>query len=131
MRMIGPFPFPHDDDDEPPLRLPVHEAQVMTLREYFADYASGCRFKPGDLVTPKRSSVVQGAGLPHIVVEVLADPIRNFDAPDPSDTGGSRYGARLDMRVICYHEGSGRVAAWWTESWMFEPYTGEEPKGAA
>lgn len=106
---------------------PLPEAQVATLLEEFAHYSQPCQFKPGDLITPRATSSYSDRGVPHIVLEVRDEPIRNF-APgdDISDVFSSAFGARLDIRVAIMVP-DGRVVTFWQESWRHEPYTGPRP----
>lgn len=60
---------------QPKATLPIPEAQIATLREAMARYAAPCPFVPGDLVTPREGYGYTDAGLPHIVLEVLAEPM--------------------------------------------------------
>lgn len=106
-----------------PASLPLPEAQIETLQEVYNIYIQPCRFKPGDLVTPRPGGMLNGAGIPHIVLEVADPPIRNF--PEDSDNqGSSAYGTRLDVRVFGHHPVHGHACAWWQESWQLAPYEG-------
>lgn len=110
----------HDDSDEAEAPEPIAEAQVATLTEAYARYAAACPFKAGDLVTPRCGYGTHCVGKPHVVLEVISTPIRNFECPDPRDRGCSGYGSRMDIRVACFTRGT--VAAFWGESWVYEPY---------
>jgi hypothetical protein len=108
------------NEEDGPKILP--EAAIARLREVAAAYAAGCRFKVGDIVTPRASANIKGAGGPMIVVEVRTDIPRNFVAPDPHDVGSQAFGGRLDIRTISLRGDC--IIAHWNESWQFEPYTG-------
>ncbi len=115
-----------------PFRLASAEEQAVTLKEVAQRYAAGCPFQPGDLVTPRPHHNLIGVGHPHVVLEVIDDPL---DAPvagstKPSDYGNPAFGARLDMRTASVAD-DGVVCAWWGESWQFEPYVAPEPPPAA
>lgn len=103
--------------------LPIPEVQIATLREAFARYEAGCPFKPGDLVTPRKGFGYTDDGVPHIVLEVVAEPIRVYDISSLVRTCSTDFGERLDIRVIS-HRNDGDVAAFWQESWRLEPYDG-------
>lgn len=116
------------------VELPLPEAQIATLREVRARFAAGCTFKPGDIVTPRKGYCLKGAGVPHIVLEVGAPPPPPAWPSVPSDTGSSRFGARLDMRIAA-HDGDGDISTWWVESWALEACatrwrTPERPRAA-
>lgn len=110
-----------EDDDRPDI---ADCGKVELLQDLFKRYSltlnNGCRFSPGDLVTPRRNSNVKGAGEPHIVLEV-----RN--RPEPTFVGdnavSSAFGVRQDIRVSCYNKGSGSLALYWAESFEFEPWS--------
>lgn len=100
------------------------EAQIAEMREQAKDYADtliDCRFKVGDLITPKSIMSIKGCGAPHIVVEVRkAEP---YFSPRFGD-GSSGQGNRNDVRVLCYISNDNMVP-FWVESWQYEPYVGE------
>lgn len=120
------FAFPlggGPSDDDKPAELPVVEAQVTTLREIYQNFlATGTRFRPGDLVTPRAGAQYLGAGQPFIVLEVRENPELTNQRDEDSS---SAYGNRLDVRVMGYHEHSGHIGAWWQESMWLEPYVGQ------
>lgn len=99
---------------------PLPEAQVMTLREIFADFEARCPFRPGDLVTPAPHSVYQGAGQPFIVLEVFS-PSAVLAIADAALSGGRPEVARtrIDMRVA-HLDGDGDVCTHCVESWQFK-----------
>jgi len=109
-------------DQEPVLPLP--EVQVLTLQEVFARYEEGCPFKPGDIVTPRKGYAIHGAGKPHVVLSVGRPPIPQTWPADPMNVGLANFGARLDFRFAGFGP-SGNIAAWFGESWQYEPWTGE------
>jgi len=105
--------------------LPSHRAQVEWLISTFKRYAAGCAFAPGDLITPRADSNLEGAGLPHIVLDVVApDQAKPRMTGDPNDAS---FGARIDVRyarLVSAPAGETMVIAFWEESWKFEPYRG-------
>lgn len=105
---------------EPP--RPRAEAQVMELRQIAARYAAGCPFAVGDLVTPRKSYNIQGAGAPHIVLEVPAEPVRLWTISTPHDIGCAELGEPLDMRVACLTH-LGEYMAFWGSSWRYAAWT--------
>lgn len=109
----------HDDEREAPRPLP--EAQIAELTALYERYAAGCPFKPGDLVTPRKSSPLARCGEPHVVLEVIAPAAPHFAIADPTDSDSQCFGARHDMRVGVL-SGHGRIVAHWVESFDFEPY---------
>lgn len=96
---------------------PIHEAQIATLREAFANY-NDCTFTEGDIVTPRTCAPIRNPGEPHLVLEVYDDPEPLFM---DDDDGNWTHGARRDMRVGVLVDGD-HVAPYWVESWMFVPY---------
>jgi hypothetical protein len=108
-----------DDDDldgASSVARPLPEAQVATLKEVAARYAAGCPFKPGDLVTARPGHNVKGVGHPHVVLDTRsAEPSFN------GESGSCLNGRREDIRVATIMRG--HVAAFWDESWHYEPYS--------
>lgn len=103
------------------LKRPLPEAQIATLREASAAYQARCPFKVGDIVTPKPTAIYEHIGVPHVVLEVAANPIRDFE---PGSCTAVTYGCRLDIRVGVLIGES--VAAYWQESWQHQLYTPAE-----
>jgi len=100
-----------------PIR-PHLDAQAEELRQLCARYLAPCPFKPGDLVTPRKSAGLSGDGEPHVVVEVIEGGL-------PSRWTVDRlHGFRLDVRVGFLAPNAEFYALGWFESWAFEPYTG-------
>lgn len=108
-----------DDEDDAPKMLP--EAQVMELRDFLDRYTITCPFKRGDLVTPRKSATVKGDGLPHIVIEVLAEPIVP-QAHAVGDYGSNAMTRRLTMDVASIRRGS--IFRHYVDHNEFEPYRG-------
>lgn len=104
-----------------PVALPLPEAQIATLKEACERYAAPCPFKVGDIVTPRKGYSTRGVGVPHVVLEVLAEPLQLMKA-DPRVMSMNCFGRRIDMRVLCHGETDGELAAYWVESWEYEPY---------
>ena len=98
---------------------PLIEAQIATLKEVADRYFAGCPFVEGDIVTPRSGTNYKDIGIPHIVLEVRDPPFFNTAS---SDANSSSFGQRLDMRVAAVSQNTGNVAAWWVESWAFEPF---------
>lgn len=93
------------------------EAQIMELRNYVNDYRGG-RFKVGDLITPRACASLNGAGKPHIVLEVRKDSEPYFGG---AEVVSNAFGRRLDIRVASVSP-YGRVVMHWAESVEFIPY---------
>ena len=107
------------NEDRPKRRpRPLHEAQIMSLRERAPAYIAPCGFKIGDLVTPRRDSPVRCAGEPQLVIDV-----RNDAQPDFGLASGGSYtcGARLNMRVLTVAE-KGVLVPYWVEAGAYEAY---------
>lgn len=102
------------------LKRPLPEAQIATLREVNAAYQARCPFKVGDIVTPKPTAIYEHVGVPHIVLEVAAVPIRDFE---PGSCTAFTYGCKLDIRVGVLIGES--VVAYWQESWQHQLYSAE------
>lgn len=117
-----------DERGKRPGSLPLPEAQVMELRAFARNYDRHDRFAPGDLVqpVPNGPAVNVAPRRPHLIVEALGVPLRNFKHTQAGETTTQTYGQALDVRVLCFTP-QGNVAAFWAESWMFEPYTGQIP----
>lgn len=102
-------------------RRPLHDAQIMTLREIYERYARVCPFGPGELVTPLKGQQCQkNAGEPHIVLEVRTDAPPHFSNDQLSSS--MTFGARHDMRVAVLMGDD--YCAFWVESWHFEAWRG-------
>lgn len=99
---------------------PIPEAQIETIRELAQVYESHS-FKKGDLVTPRKASILRGAGDPFIVIEVAENPEVNFQTPVDS-TGSPDFGAKFNIRVLGYSEDGEHVLAWWNEAFNYEPW---------
>ena len=103
------------------LKRPLPEAQIATLREASAAYQERCKFKPGDIVTPKPTSIYDNKGVPHVVLEISPVAIRNFE---PDNCFAHSFGSRLDIRVGVLI--GDEVVAFWQESWQHQIYTPAE-----
>jgi hypothetical protein len=100
---------------------PIHDAQIMMLQEFFSVYRAEPRFKAGDLVTPRKSTLQRHPGEPHIVLETNDNPAPFFaNLSDPNDRMSPAFGPRLDLRVLCLMQDY--YCAFWVESWAFEYY---------
>ncbi|ELT50996.1 hypothetical protein [Brucella intermedia] len=106
------------DDNERNKALPIPEAQIATLKEVCERYTAGCPFKVGDIVTPRKGSIYRGRGVPHIVLEVPAEPHFHFDHDDASRPA---YGARLDVRCACFVDNETTLLFWMESHWL-EPW---------
>lgn len=115
-KVISMGPLPAGEKEDVTI-LP--SAQVEELMAYAEEYRAGCAFKHGDIVTPKKNSGVKGTGLPHVVLEVLEEPVRLWGHDEPSQTGSALFGRRVDIRVVCYVDND-HVAAFWSESYQYE-----------
>jgi len=103
---------------------PIPEAQVATLLEAYQRYADVCPFKAGDLVTPRKGFGYSGAGLPHVILEVAAEPVRAWKPTGEMSVYSNFFGCRLDVRVANFTS-TGEVVTFWQESWCLEPYAAE------
>ena len=90
---------------------------LVEYRERYQDFLAGCRFRPGDLVTPLANSITVGAGEPCVVLELRTSTPVFEGNPDYV-----RYGQRFDMRIARFMEDS--IARFWVESVDYEPYSG-------
>lgn len=95
-----------DEDEDEEVSKISPEVKIMELQQYFEHYVDRKRFKPGDVITPKKSSPLKGAGQPCVVVEVLDEPVFNDRVNDPLDASSHMFGAKFDIRVATYHEAS-------------------------
>ena len=100
---------------------------MMELQQAASRYEEGCTFQVGDVVTAVESSFSRIRG-PAIVVEVYDPPIRLDEISDPTDCGSPAFGARIDIRVVCWNEDVQCVVAHSIESWMFRRH--ETPESA-
>lgn len=98
--------------------LPI-ETCLATLRDQAQRLVEPCPFKAGDLITVRSGCDVKGAGNPHIVVEVLAEPFTDTRA----EPGSNRFLRQYTMRVCHYHGDCLTVHA--VEHACFEPWTGK------
>lgn len=104
-------------------------AKLKTLGDRYG-LPAFTRFKVGDLVTPTKGLAVKGAGEPHLIVEIVdskprSEPIDTaiLAGSDTVHAGSNAFGARMDMRVLTLAGGSGKIASWSVESWVFETWT--------
>jgi hypothetical protein len=91
-----------DDDRQRPetVRTTLPLAHVIgALQDKAVRMSEACPFRVGDLLTVRPGSDVRGAGLPHIVVEVFADPVTDMRA----EAGSNRYLSKYTMRVAHFH----------------------------
>ena len=97
---------------------PAMAAELLVeYRDRYQEFLEGCRFKPGDLVTPLADSIIAGAGEPCIVIELrCCTPIFEGDPSTP------QFGQRLDMRVARFMGDD--IVRFWAESVDYEPYSG-------
>ena len=102
------------------------DEQIAKLKEFGAEYAEGCPFEVGDLVTPRRGSGVKWRGRPWRVVETRAPSAAEWTPF--SGEGDAREGARQDLRVAVVVP-SGGIVCFWNESHKFE--TWKPPSKAA
>ncbi len=102
--------------------------QIVALRDYFGVPWERPPFKIGDVCRPKPHSFAHGIKIPHLVIEVLAEPIfyapQGAEAKDEQPTFSKCWGQRLDMRVLHMAE-RGEIHAHWVESWTFEAWPDE------
>lgn len=110
-----------DEQEEKPPIDP--EAAVMRLREAAARYRemyAGPRFAVGDLVTPVRDGLYQGAGRPHIVVFIFENDIEHTFSGDVS-TGSATFGVLFDMRVLTFSDD--HIMPYWAQSADYEAWS--------
>lgn len=110
-----------------PGNRPIPEAQIATLLEASARYSAPCPFKAGDIVTPRKCFGYSGAGIPNVVLEVAAEPHRNFQPSNHVTPVSSVFGSRLDVRVASLGP-SGDVVSFWQESWCLEMWQAGDQK---
>lgn len=97
--------------------IPVRE-QISRLREMAAQYGKPSRrFRVGDIVTVHPNGDSRGKGKPHIILEVLENPISNFS---DGQTGSNQWGQRLDIRVLTWV--GENMTTFWLESWKLIPF---------
>lgn len=105
------------DRDDNTGKQPAMAAEALVeFQKGYAAFLSGCSFKPGDLITPRKGTNMKGAGKPHVVLEVR-------DRPDPifiDEPGTTQFGARCDLRVASFYGDT--MARHWVESIDFDPY---------
>lgn len=94
---------------------PLPEAQIMMLRELYEAYHTQ-QFAPGDIVTPRAGTGINGAGNPTIVLEVRDDAELDFSTNRP----GPFFGRRLEMRVMTLMDED--YLTFWTEMWPYVMY---------
>ena len=99
-------PSAENAGDEGQLDLPL-ETCLAILRDHAHRMQQPCPFTAGDLVTVRAHSDVKGAGKPHIVVEVLAEPVVDMKA----EAGSNQFLRKYTMRVCHYHGDSLTVHA--------------------
>lgn len=90
---------------------------LAALRDQARRIVEPCPFKAGDLITVRTGADVKGAGNPHIVVEVLAEPVTDTRA----ESGSNQFLRQYTMRVCHYHGDSLTVHA--VDHACFEPWT--------
>lgn len=105
---------------------PLHEAQIMRLREAAGRFTLDIPFAVGDLVTPRRDAPYKGAGEPHLVIATDDRAPYRFEGHPDTAT----YGARPQIRVL-YLSVAGDdevVIPHWGEAAFYEPYVeGSQP----
>jgi len=98
---------------------PLPEAQCATLKEIFGAYSAPCPFRPGDLVTARKTCGQPDylKGEPYIVLEVIK-------GDDRIEDGDDSFVRLLDMRVAVFFNSI--YITPWVESFEFEPYVATE-----
>lgn len=74
-------------------------ACIAALKDHARRLTTPCPFKCGDVVTVRPGTDVKGAGNPHVVVEVLTEPVTDRTA----EGGSNRFLAKYTMRVAHFH----------------------------
>jgi len=92
-------------------------ACLVALKDQAARMVAPCPFKAGDLITVRPGTDVKGAGKPHIVVEVLPEPVVDTKA----DAGSNQFLRQYTMRVCHFHGDSLTVHA--VDHSCFETWT--------
>lgn len=101
-------------------RPQLPEAVIALLEEMNAKYGKECPFKAGQIVTPEAWGINPNGGEPHIVLEVLEEPIRQGIAGH-----FTQHCALLDMRVALL-DNEGDILPLVVESWQFKLYETKE-----
>ncbi len=83
------------------------DACLAALRDQARRIVEPCPFKVGDLITVRTGADVKGAGSPHIVVELLAEPVTDMRA----EAGSNQFLRQYTMRVCHFHGDSMTVHA--------------------
>ena len=96
--------------------LPLEQC-LAALRDQAARMQLPCPYKAGDLITVRAGTDVKGAGKPHIVVEVLAEPVTDTKA----EAGSNQFLRTYSMRVCHFHGDSLTVHA--VDHSCFETWT--------
>lgn len=102
---------------------PLPEAAIMRLREHYARMTAPNPWKPGDLVAVPADSRINASGLPMIVIEVEANPARDWEFD-----GDRTDGFLLDTR-ISWIDHEGHMVTFWIEHGELIPYVEEAPVG--
>jgi hypothetical protein len=98
-------------------------AKAELLKQEFENYAAGCPFKPGDLITPRKHHNLKGAGQPHVVLAVVErKPLQDILSDQIAQNPNMTMARAPDMRVL--NIAGGQVVSFWEESFNYEPYTG-------
>lgn len=113
---IGASSGSDDAGSEGQTSLPL-DACLAALRDQARRIVEPCPFKAGDLITVRPSADVKGAGNPHIVVEVLAEPVTDMKA----ESGSNQFLRQYTMRVCHFHGNSLTVHA--VDHACFEAWT--------
>ena len=93
------------------------EACLEELKSQVERMQAACPFNAGDIVTVRAGSDVKGAGKPHMVAEVLAEPVTDAHA----EAGSNQFLRKYTMRVCHFHGDSMTVHA--VDHSCFEPWT--------
>jgi hypothetical protein len=95
---------------------------VLRLTVALSRYLNPVKFNVGDFITPVAGYGVNGAGKPHIVVEINPYSEPCFAA---GEVGTTTYGLRPDLRVLEIR--GDFVASFWVESWRYDPWVSLAP----
>ncbi len=87
---------PNRDDARTTLSL---DDCLAALKDKAQRMSKPCPFKVGELVTARRDADVKGAGHPHIVVEVLSEPVTDPTA----ESGSNQFLRKYNMRVAHFY----------------------------
>lgn len=87
------------------------------LLSALARFEQDCPFRRLDWITPRAHSDYNGVGEPMLVAEVLGSPITSI-----------QHSTYLKYDLIILRAVNGSIAAYYAESWQFEPWVAKPKK---